>query len=63
MFKKIAIALVILILAGAAAVAGYGGYYYNKYVDIETIYPGVFIQGMDVGGMTLEEAQKKIDEY
>ena len=63
MFKKIAIALVILIVAAAAAIAGYGVYYYNKYVDIETIYPGVYIQGMDVGGMTLEEAQKKIDAY
>ncbi len=63
MFKKIAIAILVLLLAAVAGLAGYAGYYYNKYVDIDTIYPGVYIQGMDVSGMSLQEAQKKIDDY
>ena len=63
MFKKIAIAIVLILLAACAGIAGYIGYYYNKYVDIETIYPGVYIGGMDVSGMSLAEAQKKVDAY
>lgn len=62
MKKKIGIVLLIL----ALLVAGGGIFcwnYYTKYVNIATIYPGVTIQGMDVGGLTKEEAEKKVAAY
>lgn len=62
MKKKIGIVLLIL----ALLLTGGGIFcwnYYTKYVNVDTIYPGVTIQGMDVGGMTKEEAEKKVAAY
>lgn len=63
MKKKIGLLLLAVVVVLAAGLGAYGWNYYNKYVDIAEIYPGVKIQGMDVGGKTEEEAQRMIDEY
>lgn len=63
MKKRIGLLLLAVFVVLAAGLAAYGWNYYNKYVDIEGIYPGVKIQGMDVGGMTEQEAQRVIDQY
>ena len=63
MKKRVGLLLLAVFAVLAAAMSAYGWNYYDKYVDIEGIYPGVKIQGMDVGGKTGEEAQRMIDEY
>ncbi len=61
--KKILVGLLALLFAGLAGVGGYTAYYYKTYVDIPRVYPGISIAGMDVGNLTREEEQKKIDDY
>lgn len=63
MKKRIGLLLLAVFVIVAAGSAAYGWSYYKKYVDIEGIYPGVKIQGMDVGGMTEQEAQRVVDQY
>lgn len=59
-------ALVLLVVAGA--VAGqriYAGYQHSKAVseviDSETFYPGIIVQGVDLGGKSMEEAEKSVN--
>lgn len=33
---------------------------YRQYMDTDTIYPGVYIDGVHVGGMTVEEAEQAV---
>lgn len=61
--KKVGIAFLILLLAAVGGVGGYTAYYYKTYVDIPVVYPGISIGGMDVGGLSRQEEQKKIDDY
>lgn len=63
MKKRIGLLLLAVFVAVAVGLAAYGWNYYKKYVDIEDIYPGVRIQGIDVGGMTEQEAQRVVDQY
>ena len=63
MKKRIGLLLLAVFVIVAVGSAAYGWSYYKKYVDIEGIYPGVKIQGMDVGGMTEQEAQRVVDQY
>ena len=63
MKKKIGLTVLALFIIVLAGVCGYGYHYYTKYVNIATIYPGVKIAGIDVSGMTKEEAQKTVDDY
>lgn len=60
--KTIWIVLAVIMIV-IVAVGAYCGYYYSKYVNINTIYPGVTIQGKNVSGMSVEEAQALIEEY
>lgn len=52
--------VIFLAIAGGAACTAY---YYNTYVNIQKVYPGVSIGDMDAGGMTLEEVRKMTDDY
>lgn len=64
--KKMKIAgilFLLLLFAATAAASGYTAWYYNTYVNIEQIYPGISIGGMDMGGKTLPEAQEIVDDY
>ena len=63
MKKKAGIVILILLLLAMAGGGGYFYYYYSKYVDIDAIYPGVSIQGMDVGNMSKAQAKKIVEEY
>ena len=56
MKKKIGLLLLFIVIAGLAGFGAYSWNYYSRYVNIDTIYPGVTIQGMDVGGLSREEA-------
>lgn len=55
--------LIILIVALilAIAVAGGVGVYAMRYADYDKILPNVYVAGVDVGGMTVEEATKAIE--
>lgn len=61
--KKFAIGLLLVLLAGLIGVGSGGAWYYKKYVDIAEVYPGISIGGMDVGGLTEDQAGKKIEDY
>ena len=61
--KKIAIAFLLILLAGLAGAGGGAYWYYDKYIDIEEVYPGISIGGMDLGGLSQEEARKKVGDY
>ncbi len=61
--KIFGIIFLILLFMGIAGAAGYTAYYYNTYVNIEKVYPGVSIGNMDVSNMTRSEEQKKVDDY
>lgn len=63
MKKKIGLLLLFIVIAGLAGFGAYSWNYYSRYVNIDTIYPGVTIQGMDVGGLSREEAEEKLDHY
>ena len=63
MKKKIGLLLLFIVIAGLAGFGVYSWNYYSQYVNIDTIYPGVTIQGMDVGGLSREEAEQKLDDY
>ena len=63
MKKKIGAIILVLILAALIGAGSYIGWYYTEYVDIDEIYPGVSIEGMDVGGMSKEQARKVLDEH
>ncbi len=63
MKKKIGILLLFLVIIGLAGFGVYSWNYYSRYIDVDNIYPGVRIQGMDVGGLSLEEAQQKVEDY
>lgn len=63
MKKKIGLLLLFIVIAGLAGFGAYSWNYYSQYIDVDTIYPGVTIQGMDVGGLSLEEAEQKVEEY
>ena len=56
--------LIILIVALvlAIAVAGGIGVYAMRYANYDKILPNVYVAGVDVGGMTVEEATKAIEE-
>lgn len=62
MKKKISLTLLILVVILAAAV-GVAGWKYHSYAKLETIYPGVYIGGMDVGGMDVEQAEATVEDY
>lgn len=55
--------LIILIIALvlAIAVAGGIGVYAMRYADYDKILPNVYVAGVDVGGMTVEEATRAIE--
>lgn len=55
--------LIILIVALvlAIAVAGGIGVYAMRYADYDKILPNVYVAGIDVGGMTVEEATRAIE--
>lgn len=62
MKKKISLVLSIIVVV-IAAFLGVAVWQYHRYVDIETIYPGVSIENIDVGGMTVEEAKQAVEDY
>lgn len=55
--------LIVLIIALvlAIAVAGGIGVYAMRYADYDKILPNVYVAGVDVGGMTIEEATEAIE--
>src|SRR5699024_8118059 len=55
MKKKVIIILIALVIV-LSGVAGGGYYVYSHTVDIDTIYKGIKIEDLDIGGMTKEEA-------
>lgn len=60
---KIAMVIIAFIVAGAAALAVYSISMKNTVKAWENkIYPGVTVQGVDLGGMTREEAKNKLVE-
>ncbi|MBR0409859.1 MAG: VanW family protein [Eubacterium sp.] len=61
--KITGIIFLVLIFLAIAGVSGYTAYYYNTYVDIDKVYPGISIGDMDVGGMTMDEAEKVVNDY
>ena len=61
--KKVAIGFLVILLAGLTGAASGAAWYYDKYVNIDTIYPGVSIGGMDVAGLGEAEAAKKVEDY
>lgn len=63
MKKKIAISVAVFLIALIAGCGAYLYYYYAKYVNIDTIYPGITIQGISVGGMRKAEALDAVQEY
>lgn len=63
MKKKIGLLLLFIIVALLAGAGAYCWNYYSRYVNIDTIYPGVTIQGMDVGGMSKQKAEQTIEDY
>ncbi|MCD8020736.1 MAG: VanW family protein [Clostridiales bacterium] len=63
MKKKIVFILLGIVVAAMAGVGVYGAHYYSSYVDVDTICEGVTIQGVDVGGMTKQQAAAAVDEY
>lgn len=63
MKKRIGLLLLFIVIAALVGFGVYSWNYYSKYIDVDTIYPGVTIQGMDVGGLSVEEAQQKVDDY
>ena len=56
----IIVAVILVILAG---VLGGTAAYMKNVTDTTSIFAGVQIEGMELGGMSEEEAQKKLDEY
>ncbi len=63
MKKKIGLLLLFIVIAALAGLGAYSYNYYARYVDVDTIYPGVTIQGMDVGGLSREQAEEKLAQY
>lgn len=63
MKKKIGLLLLFIVIAGLAGFGIYSWNYYSQYINVDTIYPGVSIQGMDVGGLSREEAEQKVEDY
>lgn len=63
MKKKIGLLLLFIVIACLAGFGVYSWNYYSQYIDVDTIYPGITIQGMDVGGLHLEEAEQKVEDY
>ena len=61
--KKIGIGLLLLLLAVLIGAGCGAAWYYKKYVDIPQVYPGVSIGGMDMGGLSEDEARKKVEDY
>lgn len=61
--KVIGISVIILLMLAVAGVSAAASWYYNTYVNIDLVYPGISIGNMDVGGMTFEEAKKTVDDY
>ena len=61
--KKIMLGIAALIVIGAAALAAYSLSIKDIVKEWDNkIYPGVTVQGVDLGGMTKEEAKNKITE-
>lgn len=61
--KKIMLTILALIVAGTAALAAYSLSIKNSVKEWDNkIYPGVTVQGVDLGGMTKEEAKNKLNE-
>lgn len=60
MKKKTVVILVVLLLI--ACLGGAAFYMYNA-TDQETYFTGVQIEGVELGGLTKEEAKDKVDEY
>ena len=63
MKKKIGLLLLFIVIAALAGFGAYGYNYYAKYVDVDVIYPGVTIEGIDVGGLSRGQAEEKIARY
>ena len=61
--KTVGIVLIILLMMAVAAAGAGVAYYYNTYVDIAVVYPGISIGRMDVGGRSYDEEKKMIDDY
>ncbi|MBQ9156350.1 MAG: VanW family protein [Eubacterium sp.] len=61
--KIFGIVLLVLLVLGAAGGAGYFAWYYHTYVNIDEVYPGISIGGMDVSGLTKKQVQDKLDSY
>ena len=61
--KKVSPALIVLIAALVVAVAAFAGIgiYAMRYVNYDKILPNVYVAGIDVGGMTKEEAKVAIE--
>ena len=61
--KKVSPALVVLIAALVIAIAVFAGIgiYAMRYVNYDKILPNVYVAGVDVGGMTKDEAKTAIE--
>lgn len=65
---KVAVATALLLLITAGAVAGqriYAGYRHGKSVsdmiDSDVFYPGIVVQGVDLGGKSISEAKSAVE--
>lgn len=63
MKKRIGLVLALALVIVLMGAGGFGYHYYVRYVNVATIYPGVKIAGIDVGDLTKQEAQNKLDAY
>ena len=61
--KKVSPALIVLIAALVVAIAVFAGIgiYAMRYVNYDKILPNVYVAGIDVGGMTKDEAKAAIE--
>ena len=60
MWKRVIVALLFVCICLAAEGTAFGA---EEAADDDTVAEGVFIEGIDVGGMTLEEAKTAVEDY
>lgn len=60
MWKRVIVALLFVCICLAAEGTAFGA---EETADDDTVAEGVFIEGIDVGGMTLEEAKTAVEDY